>query len=164
MNARNHKPLIDEMKKMADIEEKYAIKLDKDFRGWGNQTVDNLIEAISFDSRKHAILYRTAAFLLEGKNLSLIDIEFEGLQKSIKEHIETEKQMIKKVKELLTEIDNLGVKNMLNMIYRDELNHHLFMVNLLELVLKSELITEEDLYNLLFRDSPTHGAPEPEFE
>ena len=33
------------MNEMADIEEEYAIKLDKDFRGWGNPAVD----AISYD-------------------------------------------------------------------------------------------------------------------
>ena len=50
--------LIEKMNEMADMEEEYAIKLDKDFRGWGNPAVDALIEAIAFDSKKHAVLYR----------------------------------------------------------------------------------------------------------
>ena len=46
--------LSEEMKVMANMEEQYAIKLDKDFRGWGNSAVDSLIEAVAFDSKKHA--------------------------------------------------------------------------------------------------------------
>lgn len=91
---------------MADMEEKYAIKLDKDFRGWGNPAVDSLIEAIALDSKKHAVLYRTAAYLIDGKSLSVIDIKFEELEKSLRQHIETEEKMLKKVKELIFKVEN----------------------------------------------------------
>ena len=77
----------EEMIKLAEVEEKYAIKLDKDFRGWGNPAVDALIEAIAYDSKKHAVLYRTAAYIEEGKNLSIIDIKYEDLEKNLKKHI-----------------------------------------------------------------------------
>ncbi len=152
------------MKKMAELEEKYAIKLDKDFRGWGNPAVDSLIETIALDSKKHAILYRTAAYLVEGKSLAVIDIEYEALEKSLKTHIATEEKMIKTVKELASKTENEGAKKMLMEIYHDELRHHPFMKNLLELVLKRQTITEEDVFNLVFRDLPTHGAPEPLYE
>lgn len=156
--------LNEEMKKMADMEEEYAVKLDKDFRGWGNPAVDALIEAISFDSKKHAVLYRTAAYLIEGKNLSVIDIKFEDLEKSLLKHIETEEKMLKKVKELISKVENEGAKNLLTEIYSDEVSHHPFMKKLLELILKGETITEEDVFNMVFRDLPTGGAPDPIFE
>ena len=88
-----------EMNEMADMEEKYAVKLDKDFRGWGNPAVDALIEAVAYDSKKHAVLYRTAAYLVEGKNLSIIDIKYEDLEKNLQKHIETEVKMLRRVKE-----------------------------------------------------------------
>ena len=153
-----------EMKDMADMEEKYAIKLDKDFRGWGNPAVDALIEAIAFDSKKHAILYRTAAYLEEGKSLAVIDIKYDDLEKSLKQHIETEEKMLKKVKEMISKVENKGAKNLLKEIYSDEVTHHPFMKKLLELVIKKETITEEDVFNMLFRDLPTGGAPDPIFE
>jgi len=156
--------LSEKMEKMADLEEKYAIKLDKDFRGWGNPAVDSLIETIALDSKKHAILYRTAAYILERRNLSITDIQYEGLEKSLKNHIETEEVMIQKVKELALKVDDKGAKNLLTEIYSDEVRHHPFMKNLLELVLKGQTITEEDVYNMVFRDLPTHGAPDPIFE
>ena len=152
------------MKEMAEMEEQYAIKLDKDFRGWGNPAVDALIEAVAFDSKKHAILYRTAAYLVEGKSLALIDIQYEDLAASLRKHIETEEKMLKKVKELISKVKNKGAKNLLIEIYSDEVSHHPFMKNLLELALKGETITEEDVFNMVFRDLPTGGAPDPLFE
>jgi bacterioferritin (cytochrome b1) len=156
--------LSEEMKRMADMEEQYAIKLDKDYRGWGNPAVDALIEAIAFDSKKHAVLYRTAAYLVEGKNLSIIDIKFEDLEKSLRKHIETEEKMLKGVKELITKVENKGAKRLLAEIYGDEVSHHPFMKQLLKLILKGETITEEDVFNMVFRDLPTGGAPEPIYE
>lgn len=153
-----------ELENMAKLEEEYAIKLDKDFRGWGNPAVDALIETIALDSKKHAILYRTAAYLIEEKNLSLIDIQYEDMEKSLIEHIEVEKDMIKKASKYANEVENVGAKNLLREVYMDEVRHHPFMKNLLELILKAETITEEDVFNLLFRDLSTHGAPDPIFE
>lgn len=153
-----------EMNDMADMEEQYAIKLDKDFRGWGNPAVDALIEAIAYDSKKHAVLYRTAAYLVDGKNLSVIDIKFEDMERSLKTHIETEEKMLKKVKEMISKTENQGAKNLLLEIYSDEVSHHPFMKKLLELIIKRETITEEDVFNMLFRDLPTGGAPDPIFE
>ena len=153
-----------EMNEMAEMEEEYAVKLDKDFRGWGNPAVDALIEVIAFDSKKHAILYRTAAYLEEGKNLSIIDIKFDDMEKRLKNHIATEEKMLKKVKEMISKVENEGAKTLLTEIYADEVIHHPFMKKLLELTLKRETITEEDVFNMLFRDLPTGGAPDPIFE
>ena len=153
-----------EMKDMAKIEEQYAVKLDKDFRGWGNPAVDSLIEAIAYDSKKHAVLYRTAAYLVEGKNLSIIDLKYEDLEKSLRKHIETEEKMLKRVKELMDKVENEGAKRLLSEVYSDEVSHHPFMKQLLKLVLKGEAITEEDVFNMVFRDLPTGGAPDPIYE
>jgi len=153
-----------EMKDMAKMEEQYAVKLDKDFRGWGNPAVDSLIEAIAYDSKKHAVLYRTAAYLVEGKNLSIIDLKYEDLEKSLRKHIETEEKMLKRVKELMDKVENEGAKRLLSEVYSDEVSHHPFMKQLLKLVLKGEAITEEDVFNMVFRDLPTGGAPDPIYE
>jgi len=153
-----------ELNEMAKMEELYAVNLDKDFRGWGNPAVDSLIEAIAYDSKKHAVLYRTAAYLVEGKNLSIIDIKYEDLEKSLRKHIETEEKMLKRVKELMDKVENEGAKRLLAEVYSDEVSHHPFMKQLLKLVLKGKSITEEDVFNMVFRDLPTGGAPDPIFE
>ena len=156
--------LAKELRDMAYFEEQYALKLDKDYRGWGNPAVDALIEAVALDSKKHATLYRAAAHIVEGKSLAIIDIKYDDMEKGLKEHIEVEEKMLKKVKEYIKKVDNEGAKNILKGIYNDELAHHPFMKQLLELVLKGDTLTEEDVFNMLFRDLPTGGAPDPIFE
>ncbi len=51
------------------------------------------------------------------------------------------------------------VKTLLNEIYADEVRHHRFLSNLLEAVLKRDMILDEDVWAMIWRDVPTHGAP-----
>lgn len=147
---------------LADLEEKYAIELDKEYRGYGNEAVRELIASISLDSQKHAGLYRTAQYLVEGKSLAITDEEYVELEKSLQRHIEMEQQMLDAVTTLMKEIEDERVQKILIKIYEDELMHHPFLESFLELVIKRETITEQDIWDMLFRDLPTHGhAPDP---
>ncbi len=142
---------------LSELEEKYAIELDKEFRGYGNEVVRGLISSIMIDSRKHAGLYKVAAYIMEGKSLSLMEEEFVELEKNLKLHIEKEKEMLDAVKVIMDEVEDERVKKILMMIQDDELMHHPFMVAFLDVVLKRELISEQDVWDMLFRDLPTHG-------
>jgi rubrerythrin len=96
---------------------------------------------------------------MEGKSLSIMDLEFEELEKHLRLHIEMEQEMINAAKGLMEEVEDQRVKKILTWIYEDELFHHPMMKVLLEVVLKREMISEEDVWDMLFRDLPTHGAP-----
>jgi rubrerythrin len=149
------------LRMLSDLEEKYAIELDKEYRGYGNEIVRQLITSIMVDSKKHAGLYKTAAYIMEGKSLSIMDLEFEELEKHLKLHIEKEQEMIDAAKNLMDEVEDQRVKKILTWIYEDELFHHPMLKVLLEVVLKRETISEEDVWDMVFRDLPTHGAPGP---
>ena len=147
---------------LSDLEEKYAIELDKEYRGYGNEVVRQLIASIMVDSRKHAGLYKTAAYIIEGKSLSIMDLELEELEKHLKLHIEKEQEMIDAAKGLMDEVKDERVNKILTWIYEDELFHHPMLKVLLDVVLKRETISEEDVWDMVFRDLPTHGhAPDP---
>ena len=146
---------------LSDLEEKYAIELGKEYRGYGNEVVRQLIASIMVDSKKHAGLYKTAAYIMEGKSLSIMDLEFEELEKQLKLHVEKEQEMIDAAKNLIDEVKDERVKKILTWIYEDELFHHPMLKVLLEVVLKRETISEEDVWDMVFRDLPTHGAPGP---
>jgi len=146
---------------LSDLEEKYAIELDKEYRGYGNEVVRQLIASIMVDSKKHAGLYKTAAYIMEGKSLSIMDLEFEELEKHLRLHIEKEQEMIDAAKGLMNEVKDKRVKKILTWIYEDELFHHPMLKALLNVVLKRETISEEDVWDMVFRDLPTHGAPGP---
>jgi hypothetical protein len=150
------------LRMLSDLEDKYAVELGREYRGYGNEVVRRLIESIMVDSRKHAGLYRTAAYIAEGKSLSIMDLEFEELEKRLRLHIEKEQEMIDAAKALMDEAKDERVRKILAWIYEDELLHHPMMTVLLDAVLKRETLTEKDIWDMVFRDLPTHGhAPDP---
>lgn len=151
---------IKKMEEMAKLEEDYALDLSSSVQGLGNLAVRELLKSIASDSQKHAGFYRTTASLLKGESQPIVEEEFEALEETIKEHIEVERQMLREVKQLLREEKDERVKRLLNEIYFDEARHHALMKNLLEIVIKRESIFEEDIWNMLWKDVPTHGAPE----
>lgn len=76
----------------------------------------------------------------------------EQLEGSPRGHVEVEETMIR-------EIDDVRARRLLLEIRTDGTRHHPFMRNLLELVLKREVIPEQDVWGLIWRDVPTHGHP-----
>jgi len=62
------------LRMLSDLEEKYAVELDREYRGYGNEVVRELIKSIMVDSKKHAGLYKAAAYTVEGRSLSITDV------------------------------------------------------------------------------------------
>jgi len=89
----------------------------------------------------------------------LTDLEYEQLEASLKKHIEIETIMIEESKTLLDKEEDGRVKRLLEEIYQDEIRHHKFLTNLLQAVLKKDLIFEKEIWDMIWRDVPTHGAP-----
>jgi len=95
--------------------------------------------------------------LASGKSLAITEEEFKLLEEKLKPHIEKEKEILEAVTKLMEEVEDDRIKKILIMIYEDELMHHPFMTNFLDLVIKRETITEQDIWDMLFRDLSTHG-------
>jgi len=142
---------------LLDLEEKYAVELDQEYRGYGDEVVRELIKSVMVDSRKHVGLCKTAAYVVEGRGLSITDVECEELENRLRLHIEKEQEMLDAARQLMEEVKDERVQKLLIMIYEDELMHHPFLESFLETILKRETITEEDIWDMLFRDLPTHG-------
>ena len=146
------------MEKMAKMEEDYAVDYDKNVEGLGNVAIEGLMRSVSLDSKKHAGLYRAAATILSGA-IGITDLEYDTLEKTLERHIQIETKMIEKSKALMGEERDERVKFLLNEIYLDETRHHKFLSNLLEAVVKKDMIFDEEIWDQLWRDVPTHGAP-----
>ncbi|MCW4049822.1 MAG: hypothetical protein NWE89_08810 [Candidatus Bathyarchaeota archaeon] len=58
---------------LSELIEKYVLELEKEYRGYGNEVVRELLASITVDSMKHAGLYKAAAYIVEGKSLSITD-------------------------------------------------------------------------------------------
>lgn len=146
------------MEQMAKMEEDYAVDYDKNVEGLGNVAIEGLMRSVSLDSEKHAGLYRAAATILTGA-IGITDLEYDTLEKTLERHIKIETKMIEKSKALMDEERDERVKFLLNEIYLDETRHHKFLSNLLEVVVKKDMIFDEEIWDQLWRDVPTHGAP-----
>ena len=146
------------IEKMAEMEEEYAVEVDKDVTGLGNTAITELMKSVAFDSHKHAGLYRAIATILKGP-LGITTQEYDRLEEKLKKHIEVEKKMIEKSKTLLKDEKDTRVKRLLEEIHADEIRHHVFLSNLLEAVIKKDVIFEDEIWNQIWRDVPTHGAP-----
>lgn len=149
---------VEKMEEMARMEEEYAVDYDEDVAGLGNVAVAGLLGSVALDSRKHAGLYRAVAAILKGP-LGITDVEYERLGSSLKRHVEVEERMMAEAGALLEGEEDERVKTLLNEIYADEVRHHAFLSNLLEAVLRRDVILDEDVWAMIWRDVPTHGAP-----
>ena len=150
------------MEEMARMEEDYAVDYDKNIEGLGNVAIASLMRGVSLDSMKHAGLYRAIATILRGP-IGITDLEYDILEEALKRHILIETKMIEEAKTLMDEEGDERVKFLLKEIYLDEIRHHRFLSNLLEAVVKKDMILDEEIWDQLWRDVPTHGAPRDPF-
>ncbi|MCP8310416.1 MAG: hypothetical protein L6N94_02850 [Candidatus Methylarchaceae archaeon HK01M] len=151
--------VVKKIKDMIKMEESYALSLSSSVEGLDNVAVQEILRGIAHDSRKHAGLYTAILSLLKSEGRALTDQEYQKLESVIKKHIEVESQMVEEVKKLLEGEWDSRIKHLLRDIYEDEVKHHVLMKHLLEAVIRKEAILEEDVWDMLWRDVPGHGAP-----
>ena len=154
---------IKKMEEMAKMEEEYAVGLDKDVWGLENPVVKGMVASVAHDSKKHSGLYMTLASLLKKESLAIVEEDAVEFEASLKKHIEVEEKMMQESKTLMDSEEDERVRFLLSEVYADEERHHAFMKNLLDVVIKWDTISEHDLWEQLWRDVPTHGAPRDPF-
>ena len=79
--------LSERLKMLSELEEKYAVELDREYRGYGNELVRELIQSVMIDSKKHAGLYKAAQMIAEGRSLAITEEEIIQLAKSFHQPI-----------------------------------------------------------------------------
>ncbi len=149
---------VEKLLEMAMKEEKYAVDYDKNVMGLGNVAVAGLMGGVALDSRKHAALYRTMAEILKGP-IAITDREYDTIEAALKRHVEVEEGMMADARALIDGEGDDRVRFLLEEIYADEVRHHRFLSNLLEAVLRKDAIFEDEIWEMIWRDVPTHGAP-----
>ena len=141
------------------LEEKIVRIAKKSVNDTKNQLVKYLIQAIAIDSNKHALLLNAILARIESKTPFIDEAKRDELGKNIKAHIEMEAEAIKTITELIPEIEDPGSKQVLEYILEDEKRHHNLLTQLYKLVIEKETLTEEDLWDLTWKDVPWHGGP-----
>lgn len=121
--------------------------------------LQTLMYGISYDSEKHATFYESLINLLQGKGIALSEGEFKTLSTVIDNHIKTEEMMIEYTKELLKTVEDDRFRLVLSAIHNDEVIHHKLLLSIKKAIAEHATLTEEAIWNLVWKDSPYHGTP-----
>jgi rubrerythrin len=124
-----------------------------------NPAVKGVLKGISLDSVKHAEMYKAAIELLSSVPPALTQAEFDELLEFVKKHIAEEEKAILSMEEVMNQVKDEKVKLLLEAIFSDEQRHHELLNEIMEILVKRETITEEDWWDVLWKNVPFHGAP-----
>ncbi|MDH5460096.1 MAG: hypothetical protein OEW71_03565, partial [Candidatus Bathyarchaeota archaeon] len=157
MNSKEE--LVNFLKEQIKIENKIVDSLDMSLGEIGNPAVKGLLKGISLDSVKHAEMYTSAINLLTSIPQALTQEQLDKQRELVEKHIRMEAELIGKIGKVLSSIENEKVKLLLNAILMDEKRHHQLLKEVLEILVRGETITEEDWWDVLWKNVPFHGAP-----
>jgi rubrerythrin len=125
-----------------------------------NELIKSLIQGITMDSKKHALLLGALKGLLTGPTPLIEEEHFDKIKASIEKHIELEAKAVKTYQKILTdELQDERVKMVISEIHKDEIRHHTFLKRLLKALIEKETLTEDMLDDWLFKYAPFHGSP-----
>lgn len=157
MNSKDE--LTDFLKEQIKIENKIVESLNSSLGEIGNPAVRGVLRGISLDSVKHAEMYASAVGLLTRVQPALTQDHLDKQTELVEKHIHLEAELIEKINKQLPSIEDKKVRLLLNAILMDEKRHHELLKRVLEILVRGETITEEDWWDILWKNVPFHGAP-----
>lgn len=151
--------LVGFLKKQVNIENEIVNSVNGALGEIENPAVKGVLKGISLDSLKHAEMYGAAISLLTRVLPALTQENLDKQRELVEKHMHMEAELIEKISKVLPNIENKNVKLLLNAISLDEKRHHQLLKEVLEILVRGETITEEDWWEVLWKNVPFHGAP-----
>ena len=145
--------------KQALLEDEIVKSINKALAKIRNPVVRGVLKGISLDSVKHGEMYKAAIELLTTVPPALSQQEFDELVKFVQKHIAEEEKAIISMEEVMAQIKDEKVQLLLEAIFADEQRHHKLLNSVMEILVKRETISEEDWWDILWKNVPFHGAP-----
>lgn len=150
--------IVEFFKSQKELEHHIVESITDSLKTVRNPVVKQVLRAIAFDSQKHAGIYN-AAISLTTVTPALTDKEYRELEEIIAKHIVDEEKAISTLDKIMPKIEDKKIKFLLESIVADERKHHQLLKKVVDLVVKKEAITEEDWWEMLWKNVPFHGAP-----
>jgi rubrerythrin len=147
------------MKRQIKVENEIVDSLNTALVDMKNPVVKGVLKGISLDSVKHAELYASAIKLLTSTSQALTQERLDEQKKLVEKHIRLEVELIEKLNEVVPTVKNAKVRLLVEAILADEKRHHELLKMVLEILVKGETITEEDWWDVLWKNVPFHGSP-----
>jgi len=152
------KELVDFFREQARLEEVIVESVDKALRNVKNAVVESVLKGVALDSSKHAAIYRAAEQIVKVAP-ALTESEFDQLRKVVKWHIENEEKIIRRLDDAAKKTGNKRIRFLLRAIAADEKRHHQLLDAIMDIVVKGETITNDEWWEMLWKNVPFHGAP-----
>jgi rubrerythrin len=152
------KELVDFFHEQEKLEEEIVKSVSKALETIKNPVVEAVLKGMSYDSSKHAEVYRSAAQIIAVAP-ALTEEEFQHLEKVVRWHIENEEKLIGRLREAINKTANDRVKFLLESILADEKRHHDLLNLIMDIIVKGETITDQDWWDIIWKNVPFHGAP-----
>ena len=147
------------LNQLIEIEDQIVKSLDESLGEIENPVVKEVLKGISLDSTKHAQMYSAAIELIKKASKALSQQDLEKQKDLVKKHIEIERELVRRISEKISQIEDEKVKLLLNAILSDEKRHHELLKQVLKIIIHGETITEEEWFDAIWRSVPFHGAP-----
>ena len=147
------------IEKQIDLEYRIIEIVKENVDKLGNAFIKELLLGISMDSNKHATLLKSLKKAVEGPTPFISTEERNKIAKGIEKHIQMEATAIETYGELVEKSDNEQVKTIAAMIREDEKRHHQLLKEMHKLVVEPETLTEDMIWDMIWKDSPWHGSP-----
>ncbi len=156
MNSKDE--LLAFLREQTKIEKKIVRSLNRSLLTIENPPVKGILQGISLDSVKHSKLYESAITMLVSVSKALSQEDLNEQKKLVEKHIQIEAELIEKISKKLPTVENKKVQLTLAAILADERRHHKLLKSVLEIIVKGETITEADWWDMLWKESPSHGG------
>ncbi|MEM1561439.1 MAG: ferritin-like domain-containing protein [Candidatus Bathyarchaeia archaeon] len=151
--------LVKFIEKQIEIENEIVRSLEEALKDLQNPAVKGVLKGISLDSVKHAEMYASALTLLTTSTQALSEEQLERYRALIERHIRIEAELIDKIDSILPKVDDEKLKLLFMAVLADEKRHHELLRRVLEILIRGETITEDEWWEVLWKNVPFHGAP-----
>jgi len=118
-----------------------------------------LFQGVAKDSEKHHhFLTAMAEYLRENRPL-VTEEDLRVIGEAIEKHVREEKESIVALSDLREKVEDPALLLMIDAMLEDEKRHHKLLSRILEVVARGEAVSDQELWEALWRDTPYHGAP-----
>ncbi|UCD96560.1 MAG: ferritin-like domain-containing protein [Candidatus Bathyarchaeota archaeon] len=145
-------------KDQIELEHKIVEAITRSLKTIRNPVAKQVLRAIAFDSQKHAGIYN-AAIALSSVTPALTDEEYRRLKETTERHIQDEEKAIATLDTFMKGVKDEKIRFLLESIAADERKHHQLLKKVVDLIVRREAITEEDWWEILWKNVPFHGTP-----
>lgn len=150
--------LIDFFREQEKLEKEIVKSVGKALETIRNPVVEAVLKGISYDSSKHAEIYRSVVQIVAVAP-AMTEKDYKRLEEVVRRHIEGEERVISRLQEAINKTSNERVKFLLESILADEKRHHDLLNMVMNIVVKGETITDQDWWDIIWKNVPFHGAP-----